>query len=84
MIQIRIEVKSTPDSENLTFPMSYEEFKAALDDTHKKGKLHIYRVFNEREAIPIIKKFDFIELYKNDLINYKGKDLYLTLPSEKK
>ena len=79
VVPIRIEVKATPDPQNLTFPMSEPEFRAALEENHPKGRYFIYRVFNVRSATPDIKTFDFSELFSKKLINFKSKDFYIEL-----
>ena len=81
VIPIRIEVKATPDPNNLVFPMSEPEFRAALKMEHQKGPYFIYRVFSVRSSAPKIKRYDFHALYHKRQISIKrAKDFFLELP----
>lgn len=81
VIPIRIEVKATPDPQNLVFPMSEPEFRAALNKEHPKGPYFIYRVFSVRSAKPRIRRYEFLALYnKNKISIKKAKDFYFELP----
>ena len=78
---IRIEVKATPDPQNLVFPMSAKQFKAALNTKSPKGAYFIYRVFDVRSSNPQISRYNFYEMFSKRLINFKNKDFYIELPS---
>lgn len=82
VIPIRIEVKATPDPQNLVFPISEPEFRAALETENPKGPYFIYRVFSVRNATPRIKRYEFHTLFQKNRISIKrAKDFYLELPA---
>jgi len=81
VIPIRIEVKATTDPQNLMFPISEPEFRAALETESPKGPYFIYRVFSVRSATPRIKRYEFHTLFHKNKISIKrAKDFYLELP----
>ena len=83
VVPIRIEVKSTVTSDNYSFPMSIGEFKAALVDSHEKGRYIIYRVFEVRTSSARIETFDFMENYVNNKIRPKKKDFIMEILKKK-
>ena len=79
VVPIRIEVKSTPQSDNHVFHMSESQFNVALDEKHTKGRYYIYRVFNVRTEKPDIERFDFYKMHSKKLITFRVKDFYMEI-----
>lgn len=83
IVPIRIEVKSTVDKDNNTFPMSENELIEALAEKHPKGELYIYRVYGVREENPRIRRFIFKDFFNKKKINIVTKDVYVEIHTKK-
>lgn len=83
VVPIRIEVKSTTDMDNHTFPMSEAEIREALAENHTKGELFIYRVYGVRESNPNIKRFNFREFFIKKKLRIITKDVYVQISTKK-